>query len=112
MKAKPGNARRALLKGLLVAPGLLLVRAPGSAQEPLPKLSESDPAAKALAYHQDADSIDPAAIPQRGSDEYCHNCNFLKGQKGQEWRPCEIFPGRRVNADGWCKTWARVIPGG
>ena len=112
MNGNPGNARRALLKSLLAAPGLLLVRTPGLAEAPLPKVSESDPAAKALAYHHDADSIDPSAIPQRGSDEYCRNCNFLKGEEGQEWRPCEIFPGRRVNAGGWCRTWARVLPGG
>ena len=22
-----------------------------------------------------------------------------------EWRPCSLFPGKAVNANGWCASW-------
>ena len=25
---------------------------------------------------------------------------------GDAWRPCQIFPGKLVNAKGWCSVWA------
>jgi hypothetical protein len=30
----------------------------------------------------------------------------LTGKEGDEWRPCNVFPGKLVNANGWCKVWA------
>jgi hypothetical protein len=29
----------------------------------------------------------------------------LQGKEGDEWRPCNLFPGKLVNAHGWCKVW-------
>jgi hypothetical protein len=37
---------------------------------------------------------------------HCANCVQLTGKEGDEWRPCNIFPGKLVNANGWCKVWA------
>ena len=67
----------------------------------LPRLSEDDPAAKALSYVHDA-----AAAPagKRKDGTYCKNCNLIKGKEGT-WRGCAIFPGKAVNADGWCAGW-------
>jgi hypothetical protein len=28
----------------------------------------------------------------------------VKSDSG-EWRPCQIFPGKAVNANGWCSSW-------
>ncbi|MDH5620575.1 MAG: high-potential iron-sulfur protein [Gammaproteobacteria bacterium] len=30
----------------------------------------------------------------------------MQGNDGDEWRPCQIFPGKVVNAAGWCSVWA------
>ena len=67
----------------------------------LPQLSEDDPTAKALSYVHDAASA-PAAKRKDGT--YCNNCNLIKGKEGT-WRGCSIFPGKSVNANGWCAGW-------
>jgi len=36
----------------------------------------------------------------------CSNCALIQGNDGDEWRPCQIFPGKLVNANGWCSVWA------
>lgn len=78
----------------------------GTAQaSELPHLSEDDPAAKALNYHQDATAAprtDKSEIA--ASEQFCHRCNFIQADSG-EWRPCKIFPGKAVNANGWCASW-------
>ncbi|MGQ8366880.1 high-potential iron-sulfur protein [Glaciecola sp. 1036] len=35
----------------------------------------------------------------------CGNCKYIQGEAGAEWRPCGIFPGKLVNANGWCQAW-------
>jgi hypothetical protein len=75
----------------------------------LPHLSPDDPMAKALAYHNDAASVDPSHFPSFRSEQKCSTCDQLQGQKGQAWRPCALFPDTLVNADGWCRAWAPKI---
>ncbi|MEF1220553.1 high-potential iron-sulfur protein [Photobacterium damselae] len=36
----------------------------------------------------------------------CANCALIQGKDGDEWRPCAIFPGKLVNANGWCSAYA------
>ncbi len=67
----------------------------------LPHLSEDDPTAKALSYVHDAAN---APAGKRKDGTYCKNCNLIKGKEGT-WRGCAIFPGKAVNADGWCAGW-------
>ena len=67
----------------------------------LPHLSEDDPTAKALSYVHDAAN---APAGKRKDGTYCRNCNLIKGKEGT-WRGCAIFPGKAVNADGWCAGW-------
>ncbi len=70
-----------------------------------PHLSEDDPAASALKYRHDAADAprtDKSGVP--AADQYCHNCKFIQADSGQ-WRGCQIFPGKAVNADGWCTSW-------
>ena len=65
--------------------------------ESLPHLTEDDPQAKALQYvHQSPDEA-----------KNCANCVLVQGSDGEEWRPCAIFPGKAVNAKGWCSAWAQ-----
>jgi len=73
----------------------------------LPHLTMDDPTAKALKYHQDASKaprVDKSGTP--ADQQFCHNCQLVKADSGQ-WRPCQIFPGKAVNENGWCASWTR-----
>jgi hypothetical protein len=60
-------------------------------------LSEDDVTAKALKYvHK---------TPVEGS--MCANCMQIKGKPEDEWRGCNLFPGKLVNANGWCAAWMK-----
>jgi hypothetical protein len=72
----------------------------------LPQLSLDDPMAQAMKYTHDASTVDPAARVNTAADQTCANCALVQGDDGAEWRPCQIFPGKAVNADGWCSVWA------
>lgn len=76
-----------------------------SAYAALPHLTKDDPAAKALGYRSDAtraNRTDKADVSAK--DQFCHNCRFIQSDSG-EWRPCQVFPGKTVNANGWCSSW-------
>jgi len=64
----------------------------------LPALSDADPTAKALDYVED-NTKSTNAKHKAGDD--CTNCQFYSG--GPTGRgPCQLFPGKSVNAKGWC----------
>ena len=96
--------RRALLRRLAL--GLTLVPLAGlpsrraHAADP-PLLGESDPAARALDYVEDAAKAKGA---QSGS--LCSNCSVYGGADGAIAGPCTLFPGKWVKAAGWCKSWS------
>jgi len=62
--------------------------------------------ANAMKYTHDASTVDPASRANPAADQDCANCALIQGNDGDEWRPCQIFPGKAVNADGWCSVWA------
>lgn len=72
-------------------------------------LAEDNPQAMALGYKNDATQVDTAKYPKRAGDagakQFCHSCNLYKGAEGEEWGPCQIFPGKLVHANGWCNAW-------
>ena len=72
----------------------------------LPKLAEDDPLAMAMKYVHDASTVDPATRANPAAEQNCANCALIQGNDGDEWRPCQIFPGKLVAADGWCSVWA------
>lgn len=72
----------------------------------LPHLSPDDPMAAAMKYTHDASSVDPAARNNPAAEQNCANCALVQGNDGDEWRPCQIFPGKAVAAAGWCSVWA------
>ena len=72
----------------------------------LPHLSEDDPMAQAMKYTHDATSVDASSRTNPAADQSCGNCALVQGQDGVEWRPCQIFPGKVINAAGWCSVWA------
>lgn len=69
------------------------------------KVEESDPAAAALGYKHDASTVDAAKFPQRTDDQNCSNCRLYSAADEEGWGNCGIFPGKLVNAKGWCSAW-------
>jgi hypothetical protein len=108
--------RRTVLKSALAglaalpAAGLVCSAAAEAAQGAAPHLDEKDPLAVAMGYVHDVKKVDPNKTPQFKPGSKCVNCVQLTGKEGDEWRPCNIFPGKLVNANGWCKVWV-VKPG-
>jgi hypothetical protein len=105
--------RRTVLKSALA--GLAALPAAGlvgsaAAQSSPPHLDEKDPLAVAMGYVHDAKKVDVNKVPQYKKGANCANCLQLTGKEGDEWRHCNIFPGKVVNAHGWCKVWV-VKPG-
>jgi len=70
----------------------------------LPHVSESDATAAALGYKEDASKVDAAKFPQHKHDTYCAKCEFYGGTGS--YGPCQLFPGKAVNAKGWCSAYA------
>jgi hypothetical protein len=73
--------------------------------EDLPHLPENDPTAQALGYHEDASKTDTAKFPAHKATQQCANCNFYQGA-ASGYGPCQLFPGKAVNAQGWCSAYA------
>lgn len=99
-------ARRQFIQLSAVAAAGCFIR-PGSeanAQD-LVQISEDDPVAQSLKYTHDASTVDPATRPNPAQNQVCDNCALIQGEEG-EWRPCQIFPGKLVNENGWCSVWA------
>ena len=75
----------------------------------MPKLSEDDTMAAAMKYTHDATAVDPATRANPAEEQNCANCALIQGNDGDEWRPCQIFPGKLVAAAGWCSVWAPKV---
>jgi hypothetical protein len=100
-QAKHNQARRHFLKW---AAGTAVVVAAGSSipswvyAADMPHVSPDDPTAKALGYVEDANQ---SSNPQRKAGDTCANCQFFSAGTGG-YGPCQLFPGKQVNAKGWC----------
>jgi hypothetical protein len=102
-------SRRSFLKNsalaALVPLGLSAVAQRVHAAE-LPHLDEADPTAAALGYKHDTSKVDSAKYPAHKPAQICDGCTLIQGTAGEAWRPCGIFPGKAVNAKGWCAAFA------
>ncbi len=107
-QSRMNKKRRMILGGMAALAGVPLLNTIFSAQAlaaGLPHLKDNDPTAKALHYHHDATKAPRADKPNMpAKDQFCHNCMFVKSDTGT-WRPCQLFPGKDVNANGWCASW-------
>ena len=72
----------------------------------LPHLTPSDPTATALNYTEDASKVDKTKSPTYAAGSACANCNFFQGGTAA-YGPCQLFPGKAVNAKGWCAGYAK-----
>ncbi|MGR8979763.1 MAG: high-potential iron-sulfur protein [Gammaproteobacteria bacterium] len=80
----------------------------------IPRLPENDRQAMALAYKEDAASVDAASY-RIAAGANCRNCQLYSGSEEDNWGPCAIFSYRihptlnqnfLVSAKGWCRSWA------
>ena len=100
-------ARRKFIQLSAVAAAGCLVQPGREARaQDLPQLAEDDPMAMAMKYTHDASSVDASTRANPAADQTCANCALIAGNDGDAWRPCQIFPGKVVNAAGWCSVWA------
>lgn len=100
-------ARRQFIQISAVAAAGCLLRPDSEARaQDLPMLTEDDAMAQAMKYTNDASSVDPATRANPSPEQTCSNCALVQGDEGDEWRPCQIFPGKLVNNKGWCSVWA------
>ncbi len=72
----------------------------------MPKLSADDPQAKSLSYVEDATTINSARQPRFQAGQACSNCALFQKKDDPDWGGCSIFPGKLVNAAGWCSVYA------
>ena len=99
--------RRDIVKGaLLIAVVPVASLFVNRARAAAPPLSEQDPQAKALGYLADANRVDVKSNPTFKAGQNCANCLQLAAGSDQ-FRPCNLFPGKTVAASGWCKAWIK-----
>jgi heat shock protein HslJ len=104
------RSRRDALKQFVLlcgAAGALQVTRAAPAAADAPHLSPSDPTAQALNYHEDAKTVDAKQFPTYQSGQMCSTCLQFQGTAGAAYGPCNIFAGKQVNANGWCKVWVK-----
>ena len=104
-------SRRDALKGLALGAGTILAvgatRTRAADAGSLPHVSPTDSVAVALSYHESAKTVEAAKFPNYKAGQQCSNCLQLTGKDGDAWRPCNLFPGKLVNAGGWCKVYVK-----
>lgn len=113
---RPEHSRRGFLTLIAAAGAAILVglrggfssvhAAAAAGGQQLPHLSDADPTAKALGYTEDASKVNKTKFPTYKAGAKCSTCNFFQGAAGQQYGPCQIFPGKSVNAAGWCASHA------
>jgi hypothetical protein len=72
-------------------------------------LRADDPVARALLYYPSSKNVpDNHPLAARHQpDQTCATCIHVRAEAGNGSRKCPTFPGRRVNAEGWCSLWAQ-----
>ena len=108
--------RRAALKNLTLGAGALLAvrmshatteAAKPAASGALPHVTVQDPIAIALAYHENAKTVDASKFANFKVAQNCGNCLQLAPNSADAWQPCKLFAGKLVNVDGWCKVYVK-----
>jgi len=71
------------------------------------QLDPSDPTAQALGYVHDTTTVDNGKWASHTAEQKCSNCQLATSREGQ-WLGCSLFPGKQVNANGWCSAWVQA----
>jgi hypothetical protein len=105
-------SRRSLLKSGLIAGTLvpaLGLMSENIAVAAMPSLDPKDPMANALGYVEDTSKVDDKANATHKADQRCSNCVQFKGAAADARGTCNIFPGKTVTSNGWCRSWAKKM---
>lgn len=114
MSHKPVNeSRRDVVKMMLgAAVAIPVVNLMGvgvaRAADPANAVAATDPTAVALKYSADATKADRAGAARPGkppAEQVCSNCQFSQAGTDAGYLNCTLFPGKQVNANGWCSSW-------
>jgi len=98
--------RRRFIKSTLLGAISLPALAPDLTHAAPVNLTENDPTAQALGYHENAGKVDGKLFPTYKPTQKCSNCIQLQAGSGDH-HPCNLFPGKLVNVNGWCKVWVQ-----
>jgi hypothetical protein len=73
----------------------------------LVKLDENDSTAVTLGYKHAAADVNADRYARYEPGQKCANCNLFQPDSSPEagWGACSIFPGKLVNAEGWCNVY-------
>jgi hypothetical protein len=85
----------------------ILASAAPAARAQAVRLQESDPAAKAIGYIEDAAKVDVKKYPAFKPGSQCANCQLYQGKPGTGAGPCAAVGGKLVAAKGWCIVWVK-----
>lgn len=70
------------------------------------RVNEKDSLAVALGYVSDAAHVDRKASPTYQAGASCSSCSWYQGKPADTaGGPCTFFPGKLVDAHGWCRMW-------
>ena len=101
------SSRRRFLMGLAGAATLAPLLRSQIASAAAPHLAEADASAKALGYVENAAKLDPAKEATFKKGSHCAGCALYQAaQAAGGYAPCAAFPGKVVNANGWCRAYA------
>ena len=99
--------RRIFLKTGSIAIASLAFGSRAMAQPKPAPLDEKDATAQALGYRNDAAQADRKKFANWQAGQTCANCLQFQGKPNDPAGPCAIFPGKQVNAKGWCSAWGK-----
>lgn len=101
------NSNRRVFFLQVAAGGTVLASTQAMAQASPPKVDEKDPQAVALGYVRDTAKADQKKYPKHTADQKCSGCQLYTGKPKEPTGPCPLFPGKVVEANGWCGSWVK-----
>jgi hypothetical protein len=100
-------SRRRFLQLAVTGASVLSLSGMLEATAGVPHLTSDDPTAKSLGYVEDAAKIDPTKEAAYKKASHCASCALYQTAQAQGgYAPCAAFPGKAVNAKGWCRAYA------
>jgi hypothetical protein len=108
MKVKTKFTRREVLQIAALTP-IAVSGCATTKNTDLPVVRAEDPVARAVLYYPNSKDV-PADHPLAKThkpEQKCADCVHIRGKDGDDPRPCPLFPGRLINADGWCSLWTQ-----
>ncbi|MDB5768408.1 MAG: high potential iron-sulfur family protein [Collimonas fungivorans] len=95
------NRRIFMIRSLI---GTFTLAAGNTAHSETPMLLESDSQARSLGYTEDSSKVDIAKAPKYSAGQKCAECQWFRPMPEASTGTCVIFSGKRVNGNGWCKS--------